>query len=106
MIQATNLLVSLVAIAEAHRYSLRLGFLPRCLPECLFVIRQSRIPQGLQIFFPAIEPHLNTIAASIFGEPGMQRLVYIADQMAINLRALRFSFRGASGNFSTWTPDP
>jgi hypothetical protein len=35
----------------------------------------------VQIFFPAIEPNLNTIAATILGEPGMKRLMYIPNQV-------------------------
>jgi hypothetical protein len=35
--------------------------------------------QGL---FPAIEPHLNVIAAAILSEPGMKRLVDIPDEMS------------------------
>jgi hypothetical protein len=35
----------------------------------------------VQILFPAIEPNLNTIAATILCEPGMKWLMYIANQV-------------------------
>jgi hypothetical protein len=33
----------------------------------------------VQGFFPAIETHLNTIAATVLGEPGIERLVDVGD---------------------------
>jgi hypothetical protein len=81
VIQAPNLPVSLSAIAEPHPNSLRLGFVPRSLPECLALTNEARIPQRVQIFFPAIEPNVNTIAASILGESSMKWLVDVTDQM-------------------------
>src|SRR5688572_30664448 len=35
----------------------------------------------MQSFFPAVEAHVNTIAAAILSESGMKRLMYIANEM-------------------------
>ena len=35
----------------------------------------------MQIFFPAVEAHVNTVAAAILSESGMKRLMYIANEM-------------------------
>jgi hypothetical protein len=36
----------------------------------------------MQVFFPAIESHVNTIATAIFGKPGMKRLMDVAERRA------------------------
>jgi hypothetical protein len=56
----------------------------------------------VHVFFPAIEAHLNTIAASILNEPGMKWLMYIANQVGNKSKSSTLSLRGASGDFSTW----
>jgi hypothetical protein len=35
----------------------------------------------MQIFFPAVEAHVNTVAAAIIRESDMKRLMYIATEM-------------------------
>jgi hypothetical protein len=41
---------------------------------------QGSTPERMQVFFPAIEPNVNTVAASILGKTGMKWLMYIPDE--------------------------
>jgi hypothetical protein len=36
----------------------------------------------VKIRLPAVEPHINAIVTAIFGEPGVKRLMDVADQMS------------------------
>ena len=36
----------------------------------------------MQVFFPAVEPHINTVAAAIVSKAGVKRLMDIADQVS------------------------
>jgi hypothetical protein len=36
----------------------------------------------MQVFFPAIEPHVNTVASAVLSEPGMKRLMDVADKVS------------------------
>jgi hypothetical protein len=74
--------VSLAAIAERHRQTLQLGFVPRSLPECLAPTQQGQYPIANEMVFSAVEPDLNTIAASILSKTGMKWLMYIADEVS------------------------
>jgi hypothetical protein len=49
---------------------------------CLLLAQLSGVPQGVQVLFPAVEPHLNAIAAAIISKPGMNRLVDVAHQVS------------------------
>jgi hypothetical protein len=51
--------------------------------SALLQLYQRYIPQRVQVFFPAIESHLNTVAAAIFRKPGMKRLVNVTDDAGL-----------------------
>jgi hypothetical protein len=55
----------------------------------------------VQIFFPAIESHLNTVAASILSEPGMKWLMYIANKVGDKPDSSAFLIPCASRDFSS-----
>jgi hypothetical protein len=49
--------------------------------SALLQLNKSRVPQRVHVFFPAVESHLNTVATTILSEPGMKRLMDVADEM-------------------------
>jgi hypothetical protein len=52
----------------------------------------------VQVFFPAIESHDNTVVTTILSEPGMKRLMDVSDEVSDEPQWMRFSLRGASGD--------
>jgi hypothetical protein len=46
----------------------------------------------VEILFPAVKPHLNTIAAAIFSEAGMQRLMDVPDNAVLSFWMRRIIF--------------
>jgi hypothetical protein len=42
----------------------------------------SAVSHSEQVFFPAIEAHVNAIATAIFGKPSVERLMDVADQVS------------------------
>jgi hypothetical protein len=45
-------------------------------------VTKRNVPQRVQVLFPAVESHVNAIAAAIFGKPGMKRLMDVTNQMS------------------------
>ena len=46
-------------------------------------LNQSGVPQRVQVFFLAVESHVNTVATAILCEAGMQRLMDVADDAGL-----------------------
>ena len=50
--------------------------------SALLQLDKRGVPQRMQVLFSAVEPHLYAVAAAIFGEPGMKRLMDVANQVS------------------------